>query len=126
MARTTPVSNGCTTFVRPVGTILPGAVAMMSMLPNDAQASATQNSAMMVKAMERPTGEGGVSTISSAAGKNASSSRSRRLFGLGNSMTRLADVMDACLQSVQRRVAAAGLDQLVVGPVLGQAPAING
>ena len=42
IARTTPTSNGCTTLLRPVGTILPCAVAMMSTWPNQAQASATQ------------------------------------------------------------------------------------
>ena len=33
--------------------------------------------------------------------------------------------MDACLQAVQRRIAAAGLDQLVVRAVLDQAAAIE-
>ena len=44
------------------------------------------NTAMMVKAMARPIGEGGVSTISSAAGRNASSScrRSARCLRKGD------------------------------------------
>ena len=46
-------------------------------VPEQAQASAAQNSAMIVTPMARPTGDGGVSTISSAAGRNASSSPCR-------------------------------------------------
>ena len=50
IALTTPVSNGWISLVRPLGTILPGAVATMSTLPSDAQTSATQKTAMMVAA----------------------------------------------------------------------------
>jgi hypothetical protein len=53
--------------------ILPVAVATMSTLPKVAHASATQKMAMMVAPMARPTGEGGVSAISIAAGRKASS-----------------------------------------------------
>ena len=74
MARTTPVSNGWMILVRPLGTIFPVAEATMSIVPNHAQTSATQNTAMMVAPIARPIGDGGVSTISSAAGRNASSS----------------------------------------------------
>ncbi len=77
MALTTPVSNGWTTLVRPLGMTLPVAEATISIWPNTAQASARQNSAMRVRPMARPIGEGGASTISSAAGKNAISSLSR-------------------------------------------------
>ena len=42
--------------------------------PAEAQTSAAQNSRMMVAPIVRPIGDGGVSTISSAAGRNASSS----------------------------------------------------
>ena len=41
IARTTPVSNGWMTLVRPLGTILPVAEATMSIVPQDAQASAS-------------------------------------------------------------------------------------
>jgi hypothetical protein len=41
----------------------------MSTLPRLAQASAAQNAAIRVSAMARPIGEGGVSTISSVAGR---------------------------------------------------------
>ena len=44
MARTTPVSNGWMTLVRPLGTILPVAEATMSIVPHQAQTSAAQNS----------------------------------------------------------------------------------
>jgi len=66
--------------------ILPGAVATISTVPNDAQASATQNRAITVAPIARPIGEGGVSTISSAAGRKASSCSVRRtisFFGNG-------------------------------------------
>src|SRR5580704_8779268 len=78
MARTTPVSKGCTILLRPLGMILPCAEAIMSTLPRLAQASAKQKAAIRVSAMVRPIGEGGVSTISSAAGRNAIPSAGRR------------------------------------------------
>ena len=73
MARTTLASSGWISLVLPLGTILPLAVTTMSTLPNVAQASATQKMAMMVAPTARPTGDGGVSAISSAAGRKASS-----------------------------------------------------
>src|SRR5258708_2807342 len=63
--------------------IFPVAVATISTWPRQAQANASTNSAMTVAPIARPVGDGGVSTISSAAGRNASSSRSRRLAGKG-------------------------------------------
>ena len=67
------------TLVRPLGTIFPVADATMSIVPAEAQISAAQNNRIMVAPIARPIGDGGVSTISSAAGKNASSSpRCRR------------------------------------------------
>src|SRR5262249_23446946 len=125
IARTTPVSNGWMTLVRPLGMIFPCAEATMSILPNAAQASARQNMAMMVAPMARPIGEGGVSTTSSAAGRKASSSRSRRSRSFGNGITLLADFMDAGLHAVEGGVAAAGPDQLVVGAVLDQAATLD-
>src|SRR4051794_5392280 len=121
------------TLVRPLGTILPAAEATMSTVPHQDQASATQNSSAIVAAIARPIGDGGVSTISSAAGRKASSSpclsRLRR-----NGMTvsvrltgraPLADFIDASLQPVQRRIAATGLDQRVMGAVLDQAAVLE-
>src|SRR5262249_48628328 len=118
MERTTPVSNGWTTLVLPLGTIFPGADATMAIVPQQAQASAAQNSRMMLTAVARPTGDGGVSTISSAAGRNASSSP-RLLRARRNGMTRgigapgaaaSADFMNARLQPMQRCITAARLD----------------
>src|SRR5215472_9811732 len=126
IARTTPVSNGWIVLVRPLGMILPWADATMSIFPNAAQASARQNMAMMVTPTARPIGEGGVSTTSSAAGRNASSSRSRRSRALGNGMTLLADFINASLHAIEGCVAPAGPDQLVVGAVLDQAAAVDG
>ena len=84
MARTTPVSNGWMTLVRPPGTIFPGAVATMSTVPKAAQVSAKQKNAMIVAPMARPTGEGGFSTTSSAAGRKAISYSLRRARFSGN------------------------------------------
>src|SRR5215467_4856281 len=115
------------TLVRPVGTILPEAVAMMSTWPSVAQAIAAAKNAMIVAAIARPVGEAGVSRISSAAGKNSSSAL--RGFGPRNATT-LSDlgsdrVMEARLKPVKRRVAAAGADQVVVAAVFDQPAAIN-
>src|SRR5262245_39512956 len=133
MERTTPVSNGWMTLVRPLGTTFPVADATMSIVPHQAQTSAAQSSRMMVAAIVRPIGDGGVATTSSAAGRNASSS-ARRLGAGRNGMRRcvgpagaagLADFMNTRLQPMQRRIAAAGLDQRVMGAVLDQAAALE-
>src|SRR5260370_39277859 len=133
MERTTPVSNGWMTLVRPLGTIFPVADATMSIVPHQAQTSDAQNSRMIVAPIVRPIGDGGVSTISSAAGRNASSSP-RLSCARRNGMTRrmgsacvtgLADFMDSCLQPMQRCIAAAGLDQRVMRAVLDPAAALE-
>src|ERR1700722_2111393 len=126
IARTTPVSNGWMILVRPLGMILPGATATMSTVPMHAQPSATANTAMMVKATARPTGEGGVSTISSAAGRNASSAFRRSARPAGKATIFLADFMQTCLEPVERYIPAAGLDQTAMAPVLDQAAALDG
>src|SRR5215471_10166979 len=129
MERTTAVSNGWMTLVLPLGTIFPLADATMSIVPHQAHANPAQNSKMMVAPIARPIGEGGVSTISSVAGRNASSSprltcarrkgmmRRVGLTGVSGS----ADFMNSCLQAMQRSIAAAGLDQRVMSAVLDQA-----
>src|ERR1700737_1643228 len=95
--------------------ILPGADATMSILPTAAQTSARQNTAMIVAPMARPIGEGGVSTISSAAGRKESSSGSRGDCALGNGMTAaLADFMDATLDAMEGCIAPACPDQLIM------------
>src|SRR5262249_947750 len=133
MERTTPVSNGWVTLVRPLGTIFPLADATISIVPPQAHTSAAQNSRMMVAPIVRPIGAGAVSTISSAAGRNASSSL-RRSCARRNGITRRigltgvassADFMNSCLQPMQRCIAAASLDQRVMGTVLDQAAALE-
>jgi len=126
MARTTPVSNGCTSLVRPPGTILPVDVATISTLPNDAHASAMQNTATMLAPIARPTGEGGVSAISSAAGRNAISASRRRTSALGNATTfLLAGIMDARLQVVEFGIPPVRADQVVVVAILDDPAALD-
>src|SRR5262245_27053543 len=124
MPRTTPVSNGWIVLVRPLGMILPDATATMSSVPMHAKASATLNTAMMVKAMARPIGEGGVSTISRAAGRNSSSPFRRSCSG--KATTFLADLMQPCLEPIESCISAAGLDQVVVSAILDQAAPLDG
>src|SRR5215510_15146907 len=118
------------TLMRPLGMIFPGAAAMISTSPSEAQASAKANSAMTVKPMARPIGEGGVSTISSAAGKNSSSCLSRRVGRGGSGMMFLAgfsaDFMDSGLQAMEGGIAAAGVDQIVMAAVLDDAAGLDG
>src|ERR1700758_2353461 len=103
----------------------------MSTVPMLAQMRARQKIAMIVTPTARPAGEGGVSTISSAAGKNASSSGLRLGANFPAScppsrLTRLPNFMDACLNAMQRRVAPAGCYQLLVRSVLDQPAAVDG
>src|SRR5262249_50292230 len=106
----------------------------MSIVPHQAQKSAAQNSKMIVAPIVRPIGDGGVSTISSAAARNASSAprlpRTRRNgttpFTPSAGISALADFIKSRLQPMQGCIAAAGLDQRVVGTVLDQAAAFEG
>src|SRR5262245_42291407 len=131
MERTTPVSNGWMILVRPLGTIFPLADATMSIVPHQAHTSAAQNSRMMAAPIARPIGDGGVSTISRAAGRNASSSPRLSCARRNAMMRRIgltgvagsADFMNSCLQAMQRCIAGAGLDQGVMGAGLDQAAA---
>src|SRR5271156_3792477 len=116
-------------LTRQLGTTLPEAEATMSTCPKMAQISARTKSATMVMPIERPIGDGGVSTISSAAGRKASSSFSRRSRFIGNdttffvaSIAALADLMDATLQPVKVRVASAGPYQVIVSTILNETP----
>src|SRR5258706_16092485 len=78
MAATLAVSSGWMILVLPLVTILPGAVAMMSISPIQDQATAKTAMAMMVAPRSLPIGEAGVSMISKAAGRKSRSSRLRR------------------------------------------------
>src|SRR5262252_8243178 len=108
------------TLVRPLGMILPGATATMSTVPSAVQARATQKTPITAKERTWPTGDGGVSTISSAAGRNASSSvlraraagRERTIFS--------TNFMETCLGAIQRGVSPTPLDEIVVRAVLDQ------
>src|ERR1700722_45903 len=87
---------------------------------------------MMVAPIVRPIGDGGVSTISSAAGRNASTSFSLRSRFSGNKMTffvaaiaALGDFMDATLQPVEGRVTPAPAHQFVVGAILDEASVVE-
>src|SRR6516162_11750128 len=121
------------TLTRPLGRIFPVADATISMVPHQAQISAMENSRIMALPIARPIGDGGVSTILSAAGRNASSSRR---FGCGrrSGMTRCtdlsgiassADLMEPSLQTMQRCIAAAGFNECVVVAIFNQAAAIE-
>src|SRR5579883_189050 len=116
-------------FVRPVGTILPEAVAMMSTWPKYDQAIAAAKNRMIVAPMARPKGEAGVSMISSAAGRNSSSARrspSRRGSGIKASERASACLMNPRLNAVEQGVAAAAPDQLVMAAILDDAAALDG
>src|SRR5262245_56155754 len=95
--------------------------------------SAAQNSTMSVTAMIRPTGDGGVSTISSAAGGNARSSprlvvsprvetaRPADLTGGKNS----TDFMESCLEPMQRCIAAACPDECFMAAIFDESAALE-
>src|SRR5215471_5140069 len=134
IARTTPVSNGWITLVRPLGIILPCAEATISTSLIEAQATAAANTSTMVRPIARPTGDGGVSMISSAAGRNASSSLPRLLRGPGKGMifllasfmgAALSHLTDASLHAMQRSITAAASEQIFVGPVFDHPSALD-
>src|SRR5258708_10205422 len=98
------------TFVRPLGMILPSAEATISMVPNDAQMSATQKSAIMAAPIAPASGGGGDSMISKAAGKKARSAFPRDVAVRKNGHVASANFMNARLQTMQRRIAPAGIN----------------
>src|SRR6188508_3771574 len=98
----------------------------MSISPRAAQASAAANTRMTVAPIARPAGDGGLSTISRAAGRNASSCAVRGTCSCcEKSSTTLADFMQACLGAEQSGIASAAADQLVVSAILDDAPAFD-
>src|SRR4029078_13280405 len=131
-ARTTSLLNAWVTLVPQLGTIFPVAEATMSTVPHQDQTSAAQNSTAIVIAINGPSVGGGPPTISSATGRKASSSRRSWMRRNGTTVSALltgrvllAGFMEPSLQTVQRCIAAAGLDQRVVGAVLHQAAALE-
>src|SRR5260370_8854481 len=130
MGRAGAVWRGWRMFVRPVGMIFPGAVATISMCPKIAHASAEMKNRMMTAPMARPAGDAGVSTISSAAGRNSSSvrERSRGTSAVVRVRTgmRLADFLQPDLRTVHHGVATADAEPFGVAAVLDDAPALDG
>src|SRR5579871_6554310 len=122
MAVTMPASSGWITFTRPFGTILPRAVAMMSIWPMQAQPIAIRRNAMIAAATPRPTGEAGVSVISSAAGRKSYSSRlsARPRHGGMVAALALADFMESCLQPMEIGIAPVAAHEFVVTAVLDE------
>src|SRR5690242_7931370 len=126
MARTMPISSGCTTLVRPLGTIVPGPVATISTRPITAQAKARRKNRMMRPLIALPIGEAGVSMISRAAGRNSSSSRRlTRATGAGR-MASSDDFMRASLDAMQLGVPPAIADEFIVTAVLHDAAVLDG
>ena len=109
-----------------VGMIFPVAVATISTVPNVAQASAKQKTAMIVAPIARRSA-GGVSTISSAAGRKATlpAVRQPESVPFGNGMIFLADFMDSGLQIVQRSITSAAANEFVMGAVFDDAATIE-
>src|SRR6185436_17161941 len=98
----------------------------MSISPKAAQASAAANTRMTVAPIARPAGDGGLSTISRAAGRNASSCAVRGACRCcEKSSTTLADFMQSSLRTEQRGIAPAAADQLLVSPILDDAPTLD-
>src|SRR5882724_4350157 len=116
-------------LVRPVGTILPEAVAMMSTWPKVAHAMAIIKNRMIKAPIARPTGDAGVSRISSAAGRNwrALSCRLHRdPLGFEGSGTASADDMQPRLYLVKGGVTSRLIYQLVVGSIFDEPPGLDG
>src|SRR5215470_4628864 len=112
-------------LTRSLGTIRPCADDTMSIWPRLAHASAMQAMRMMVAPIARPAGDGGVSTISRAAGRKASSCALRIWCLCAKSSTILADFMQTCLGAEEPRVASARADQLIVSTVLDDTTMID-
>src|SRR5689334_17291703 len=128
-------------LVRPVGTILPWAVAMMSTWPKTDHPVAMAKNRMTVAPTARPTGDAGVSRISRAAGRNCRPVSDRpfattgRLllplsfapsFALSTVLTLSSDDMETRLDLMQHGVAPCLLDQLVMRAVLDQPTGLDG
>src|SRR5262245_51632550 len=122
-----PLSSDCMTLLRPVGTILPGAVATISTQPNTDQAKASIKNAIIAPAMARPAGEAGVSMISSAAGRNSRSSCERdRSDGLWSAATMSYHLLQPRLRAVKHGVASAAAHELVVRAVFDDLAVLDG
>src|SRR4051812_1372656 len=106
--------------------ILPDADATMSIWPKLAQATARQKSTMSVAPIARPIGDGGVSTISRAAGRKASSFLVRRFRPVKNPFVVSMNFIGSTLQTIKRCISPTRPDQFIMRPVLDQAATIDG
>ena len=114
--------------MRPLGTILPGAMATISVVPNEAHARVRQNNAIIVTPTARRVGDGGISVISSAAGKKM---RVRNRAGepaLEETALLFSrrPSLNSSLQVVKLCVATVAVDQLVMRSVLNDATTLEG
>src|SRR4029453_7744324 len=106
------------TLLRPVGTILPGAVATKSTNPSPAQVNASTKNAVIAPAMERPAGEAGVSMISSAAGRNSRSLWEREGNGsLRDAVAMSPHLLQSGLRAVEHGIPSAAAQKFVVRAV---------
>src|ERR1700737_4859168 len=110
--------------------ILPLETATMSTRPNHAQISASVKTATRQWAPRRPIGEGGVSTISRAAGRNSRSTLRMGLFWTGTTAvviwrSFIRTAFGSGLHGVKLGVAAAAAQQVLMGAVLGDASALD-
>src|SRR5579872_1507545 len=117
-------------LVRPVGTILPCAVAMMSTWPKVAHKIAIAKKRIIRPPIARPIGDAGVSRISRAAGRNwrAVSCRAH-LDPLGLSWITSdasADDMEPRLDLVKGSITPGLFDQLIMAAVFDNVPGLDG
>src|SRR6185436_12063489 len=113
MAFTRPILLAAITFTWPDGTILPGATATISTRPKTDQMNAMTIMAITAQSRKRPTGDGGVSCNSSAAGRNSSSLTLRAMSSLP-----AAAFISRRLLVEQRGVMPAAGDELAVRALL--------
>src|SRR6185436_19212641 len=113
MALTRPMSLAAITFTCPDGMIFPGAKATISTCPKMDHTRAMTIIAITVQSRNRPTGDGGVSCNSSAAGRNSSSLTLRAMSSLP-----AAAFISRRLLVEQRGVMPAAGDELAVRALL--------
>src|SRR5262249_5239946 len=114
------------TLLRPVGTILPGAVATISTQPSTAHVNASTKNVMIVPPMARPAGEAGVSMISSAAGRNSRSFWDLEgTDNLRDAATMSPHLQQSGLRAVERGVSAAAAHKFVMRAVFDDPAVID-
>src|SRR5262249_25472017 len=110
--------------------VLPLATATISTLPRIAQPSPASVTRQSVSAVARPSGLGGVSVTSSAAGRNARACREASSGGTSRSRTERADMglssASNGLDAMQVGIAAAPGNQLLMGAVFDDRAVLDG